>query len=202
MSEMMKNPVIEVHDMIAGRWSPRAFDADKPIEQEKILSVLEAARWAPSCFGDEPWRFVVSNRFEDESAWGNMLALLVPGNQAWAKHAPVLMLACADSVFRANGKANRWAAYDVGQASISLCLQATSLGLISHQMGGFDGEKARETLKIPEQFTPMAAIALGYQGDADMLDEDLQSVELAARKRQPMSENFFSGIWGNGISKG
>jgi len=202
MSEKKENPLADIHAVIAKRWSPRAFDADKPVEQEKLLSVLEAARWAPSCFGDEPWRFVVSNRFEDESAWKNVLALLVPGNQAWAKHAPVLMLACADSVFRANGKPNRWAAYDVGQASISLCLQATSLGLISHQMGGFDSDKAREKLKIPEQFTPMAAIALGYQGDAGALNDDLQSTELAARKRQPMSENFFSGVWSNGILKG
>jgi len=202
MSEVMQNASAEVHAMIAGRWSPRAFDTDKPVEQDKLLSVLEAARWAPSCFGDEPWRFVVSNRFEDESAWKNMLSLLVPGNQAWAKHAPVLMLACADSVFRANGKPNRWAAYDVGQASISLCLQATSLGLISHQMGGFDSDKAREALKIPDRFTPMTAIALGYQGDAGALNDDLQSTELAVRKRQPMSENFFSGVWGNGILKG
>ncbi len=201
MSEQKENPQADVHAVIAQRWSPRAFDAGKAVEQEKLLSVLEAARWAPSCFGDEPWRFVVTNRFEDEEAWQQMLALLVPGNQAWAQHAPVLMLACADSIFRANGKVNRWAHYDVGQASISLCLQATALGLATHQMGGFDADKARDVLRIPEQFTPMAALALGYQGDASALDEDLQSIELAERKRQPMSENFFSGTWGKGISK-
>jgi len=201
MSKIMQNSSADVHAVIAQRWSPRAFDADKPVEQEKLLSVLEAARWAPSCFGDEPWRFVIANRFEDEGAWQQMLSILVPGNQSWAQHAPVLMLACADSVFRANGKVNRWAHYDVGQASISLCLQATALGLATHQMGGFDADKARDVLKIPEQFTPMAAIALGYQGDASALDEDLQSVELADRKRQPMSENFFSGVWGKGISQ-
>jgi len=201
MSEQKENPQADVHAVIAQRWSPRAFDAGKAVEQEKLLSVLEAARWAPSCFGDEPWRFVVTNRFENEEAWQQMLALLVPGNQAWAQHAPVLMLACADSIFRANGKMNRWAHYDVGQASISLCLQATALGLATHQMGGFDADKARDVLRIPEQFTPMAALALGYQGDASALDEDLQSIELAERKRQPMSENFFSGTWGKGISK-
>ena len=201
MSERKENPLTDIHTVISERWSPRAFDADKPVEQEKLLSVLEAARWAPSCFGDEPWRFVVTNRFEDEDAWQQMFSILVPGNQTWAQRAPVLMLACADSVFRANGKPNRWAHYDVGQASISLCLQATALGLVTHQMGGFDADKAREALKIPEQFTPMAAIALGYQGDVSALDKDLQSVELAERKRQPMSENFFSGVWGKGISQ-
>ncbi len=201
MSERKENPLTDIHTVISERWSPRAFDADKPVEQEKLLSVLEAARWAPSCFGDEPWRFVVTNRFEDEDAWQQMFSILVPGNQTWAQRAPVLMLACADSVFRANGKPNRWTHYDVGQASISLCLQATALGLVTHQMGGFDVDKAREVLKIPEQFTPMAAIALGYQGDASALDEDLQSVELAERKRQPMSENFFSGVWGKGVSQ-
>lgn len=201
MSERKENPLTDIHTVISQRWSPRAFDANKPVGQEKLLSVLEAARWAPSCFGDEPWRFVVVNRFEDEAAWQEMLRILVPGNQAWAQHAPVLMLACADSIFRANGKPNRWAQYDVGQASISLCLQATALGLVTHQMGGFDADKARERLQIPKKFTPMAAIALGYHGDANVLDEDLQSVELADRKRQPMSENFFSGVWGKGISK-
>ena len=201
MSERKENPLTDIHTVISQRWSPRAFDADKPVEQEKLLSVLEAARWAPSCFGDEPWRFVVTNRFENETAWQQMLSILVPGNQAWAQHAPVLMLACADSIFRANGKLNRWASYDTGQASISLCLQATALGLVTHQMGGFDADKARDVLHISEQFTPMAAIALGYQGDASALDEDLQSIELAERKRQLMSENFFSGVWGKGISQ-
>ncbi|MDX8398549.1 MAG: nitroreductase family protein [Mariprofundaceae bacterium] len=200
MSEDMKNASINVHNLIAQRWSPRAFDAEKSVEQEKLLSVLEAARWAPSCFGDEPWRFVVTNRFEDEQAWQQMLSLLAPKNQQWAQHAPVLMLACADSVFRANGKPNRWAEYDTGQASISLCLQATALGLVTHQMGGFDADKARDVLKIPEQFTAMAAIALGYQGDIGRLDEGFQSIEVAARERQPMSKNFFLGAWDKSIT--
>jgi len=201
VSERKENPLTDIHTVISERWSPRAFDADKPVEQEKLLSVLEAARWAPSCFGDEPWRFVVTNRFEDEAAWQQILALLAPKNQEWAQHAPVLMLACADSEFRHNAKSNRWAQYDTGQASVSLCLQATALGLVTHQMGGFDADKAREVLKIPEQFTPMAAIALGYQGDASVLDEGFQAIEVAARKRQPMSENFFLGHWGKGISR-
>ena len=199
MSEIMQNSHAKVHALLSKRWSPRAFDAEKAVEQEKLLMVLEAARWAPSCFGDEPWRFVVSNRFEDEVSWQAMLALLAPKNQEWAQHAPVLILACADSEFRQNTKPNRWAQYDTGQASMSLCLQATALGLVSHQMGGFDGEKAREVLHIPIQFTPVAAIAVGYQGDINSLDEGFQATERAARKRQPMSDNFFSGIWGHGI---
>lgn len=188
-----------INDMIAERWSPRAFDETKPVEPEKLLSVLEAARWAPSCFGDEPWRYVVCDRFEDEAAWQSLLACLAEKNQLWAKHAPVLMVSCADSAFRQNEKPNRWGEHDTGAASISLCLQATALGLASHQMGGFDIDAVREAFAVPDQFTPMAVIAVGYAGNIADLHEDFRPMEEGERKRQPLGENFFVGKWGRGV---
>lgn len=195
MSETRANAQADIHDLIARRWSPRAFDAEKPVEHDKLLACLEAARWAPSCFGDEPWRFIVCDRFVDEASWQKLRDCLVPKNQLWADKAPVLLLSCAASKFHANGNPNRWGEYDTGAATVSLCLQATALGLASHQMGGFDVDKARATFNIPDEYTPMAAIALGYQADIDNLDEAFHDPELNERRRRPLGEIFFAGEW-------
>lgn len=199
MSEVRQNSITEVHELIAGRWSPRAFDAAKPVSREQLLTLLEAARWAPSCFGDEPWRYVVGDRFNDEAGWLGIFDTLAEKNQLWAKSAPLLILACADSHFRVNGKPNRWAQHDTGAASISLCLQAEALGLSAHQMGGFDVDAVKEAVGMPEQFTPMSVIAVGYQGALDELAEDFHEIEKSPRKRQPMTDNFFVGRWGQGV---
>jgi len=194
MSQIRSNAITEIHPVLGNRWSPRAFAADKPVGNETLLACLEAARWAPSCFGDEPWRFIVCDKATDAASWEKLLAILAPKNQEWAQHAPVLLLACASTQFR-SGKPNRWGEYDTGQAAISLCLQAEALGLASHQMGGFDSDAARKIFAIPNDATPMAAIAIGYQAAASKLDEGFQSIELAERKRQPLGSCFFAGAW-------
>jgi len=194
MSQTRNNPVTEIHPMLAKRWSPRSFAAKRPVEHDKLLACLEAARWAPSCFGDEPWRFIVCDRNTDADAWQKLLACLTPKNQEWAQHAPVLLLSCATTLFR-NGKPNRWGQYDTGAAAISLCLQAEMMGLATHQMGGFDSDAARAAFGIPADITPIAAMALGYQGAAEALDEGFLNIELAERKRQPMGSCFFAGAW-------
>jgi len=194
--------VAPIDDLIAKRWSPRAYDASRPVEREKLLSLLEAARWAPSCFGDEPWRFVIGDRSSDEEGWQRIFETLAEKNQLWAKNAPVLILVAADSQFRMNGEPNGWGQYDSGAAAISLCLQAEALGLSAHQMGGFSPEAVSRAVAIPDQFTPMAVIALGYQGSLDSLAEDFHPMEIADRKRQPLSENFFSGMWGKALTTG
>ena len=188
-----------INALIANRWSARAFDASKPVSQEQIIALLEAARWAPSCFGDEPWRFIVWDKHADEKSWQLAFDCLAPSNQTWVKSAPVLMLICADSLFGHNQKENRWGQYDTGAAAENLCLQASSMGLMAHQMGGFNADAAREAFKIPAQITPMAMLAIGYEGDANNLPDDLKTRELAARKRKPLGELFFTGAWGNPV---
>jgi nitroreductase len=186
-------------DVIASRWSGRAYDTNKAVSSEQIISMLEAARWAPSCFGDEPWRFIVMDKNNNAAAWEKAFDCLVPGNQAWAKDAPVLMLICANTLFNHNQKLNRWGAYDTGAAAVSLCLQATSMGLMTHQMGGFDGEKARDMFSIPEQYQMMSMLSVGYAADVDSLSEELKERELAPRKRRVLSELFYDGVWNKPI---
>ncbi|MBI1194560.1 MAG: nitroreductase [Gammaproteobacteria bacterium] len=194
MSKKRNNPQATIEPFIADRWSPRAFAADRPVEGDKLIACFEAARWAPSCFGDEPWRFIVCDRVRDPATWQQLLDCLTPRNREWACNAPVLMMVCAATLFR-NGKPNRWGQYDTGQAAVSLCLQAGVLGLATHQMGGFDGDAVRKAFSIPDEFTPMAALALGYQADPDILDEGFRETETAERRRQPMEEAFFFGRW-------
>lgn len=198
----MQKPAITqqpVHDVIASRWSGRAYDATKSVSKDQVISLLEAARWAPSCFGDEPWRYVVSNKADNLPAWQAAFDCLVPGNQGWAVNAPVLLLICADTLFRHNDKPNKWAAYDTGAATENLCLQATALGLMAHQMGGFDADKARQTFKVPERYQILAMVTVGYQAAVEGLAEDVKERELAARSRKPLGELFFDGAWDNQI---
>ena len=192
-----------IADLIAKRWSPRAFDASKPVSHEQIISLLEAARWAPSCFGDQPWRFLVcqknSTQNVDESAWQNAFDCLASSNQTWVKAAPILMLTCADTLFGHNQSPNRWAQHDTGAAAENLCLQASHMGLAAHQMGGFDADLARDKFAIPAQYTPMAMIAVGYAGDPNQLPDELKQRELAERKRKLLGELFFDGAWDNPV---
>jgi nitroreductase len=183
-----------VHDLIAARWSPRAF-AGRPVESEKLRSLFEAARWAASCFGDQPWSFLVAPS-SDQPAFDKLASCLMPGN-AWAMKAPVLALSVAALNFGHNNQPNRFGPHDVGLAMGTLSVQAMSLGIYVHQMGGFDGAKAREVLAIPETHAPMAMIAMGYPGDPSTLSEELQTREAAPRQRKPQSQFVFGGRWGD-----
>ena len=183
-------------DALALRWSGRAYDRSRAVAREHLLALLEAARWAPSCFGDQPWRYIVCDRKSDQAAWQSAFDCLVPGNQAWAAHAPVLMLSLADSLFAHNGKPNRWGQYDTGAASMSLCVQATALGLMVHQMGGFDPDRARSTFGIPEQYVPMSMMTVGYQLAEKDLPAESRERELAPRERRALGQSFFAGCWG------
>lgn len=200
MLEKRATTSVPVHDLIARRWSPRAFDRDQPVTREQVLALLEAARWAPSCFGDEPWRFLVWDRHRDAAAWQRAFACLGESNQKWVANAPLLLAAVANSAFDHNGKPNRWAQYDTGAASENLCLQACALGLVAHQMGGFDAEQLKREFSIPDGFTPMAMIAVGHQAPAEILEPDYRERELGPRRRKPIETRFFEGAWGNGIA--
>ena len=198
----MQKPAITqqpIEPVIANRWSGRAYDASKHVSRDQVISLLEAARWAPSCFGDQPWRFIVWNKDESQAAWKQGFECLVPGNQAWVMNAPVLMLVCADTLFGHNEKPNRWAQYDTGAAAENMCLQASSMGLMAHQMGGFDADKARLLFAIPDRYIPMAMVSVGYQADVSNLAGDELTRETAARSRKSLEELFFNGQWGNAI---
>lgn len=195
MQNKSANCSAPLHDIIKNRWSPRSFDPNKPIDEQTLTSLLEAARWAPSCFNDQPWRFVVCRKAEDEGAWNKLLGCLAEKNQLWAKNAPVLILTVAMHHFGHNGKPNRWSAFDTGAASVSLCLQATAMGLATHQMGGFDAEKCRELFNLPDACTPMSVMAVGYQAPATLLNDDLKQTELSERARKPLNACFYFGEW-------
>jgi len=197
MFEKKAETSVAINDLLTRRWSGRAFDPDRQVGHEDLMSLLEAARWAPSCFGDEPWRYIVCDKTTNNAAWDNAFSCLSEGNRSWAVNAPVLMLASANSILSKNNKPNRWGQYDTGAASMSLCVQATELDLMVHQMGGFDADKAREVFNIPEQFTPMAMIAVGYQLPLDRIDGGLRDRETSPRARRPLGELFFAGEWGS-----
>jgi nitroreductase len=183
-----------IHDLLRQRWSPRVF-ADKMVEPDKLRSCLEAARWAPSCFNEQPWSFLVATK-ENKAEYDRLLSCLVEFNQSWAKTAPVLMISVASLKFARNGKPNRHGFHDVGLAVENMVIQALSLGLLVHQMAGFDLEKTRSTYAIPDGFDPVAAIAMGYIGDPQSLPEDLRKRELEPRTRKGMESFVFTNRWG------
>ena len=189
----------KIDDLLAKRWSGRAYDVNRQVTQQDIISLLEAARWAPSCFGDEPWRYIVCDKAINEAAWDKAFACLAEGNQSWAVNAPILILALANTIFSHNDNANRWAQYDTGAATMSLCIQASSLGLMVHQMGGFSADKAADVFSIPDQYTSMAMMTVGYQLAKDKINEELLERESSERKRNPLAEQFFDGEWGKPI---
>lgn len=199
MLEKRATTNVPIYDLLARRWSPRAFDPNRPVSREQLRVLLEAGRWAPSCYGDEPWRYLIWDRQRDPEGFQKAFDCLSDNNKKWVKNVPLLMLSCAGSIFQQSGKPNRWTQHDTGAASVSMALQAVAMGLIVHQMGGFDAEKARAAFEIPAEYTPMAMIAVGYQTGPDILDEETKAKELRPRARKPVAERFFEGAWGTGI---
>jgi nitroreductase len=186
---------VPIHDLHRRRWSPRAF-LDLPVEPDKLLSLFEAARWAASASNEQPWAFLVATRQEPEN-YAAMLGVLVEFNRGWADKAPVLILTLAHTQFEKDGKPNRHAFYDLGQAVANLSLQATSLGLEAHQMAGFNAETARESFHVPAGWEPVSVIALGYPGSPDSLPEKLRQREISQRTRKPLESFVFTGAWGH-----
>jgi len=183
-----------IHELLQRRWSPRAF-AERSIENEKMRSLFEAARWAPSSSNEQPWRFLAATK-EQPVDYDRLLACLVEGNRKWAFRAPLLVMSVASLNFEDEAKPNRHAFHDTGLAAENLVLQAVALGLVAHQMAGFDIEKARRTCLIPPGYDPVAMIAVGYPGDSSLLPDYLREREMKPRDRKPAREFVFSSQWG------
>ena len=191
--EKQADTAYPIHELLQRRWSPRAF-SDKMVETDQLRSLFEAARWAPSSNNEQPWSFIIATK-DDENNYRRLFECLKEGNKKWAFRAPVLMLSVARLNFEDEGTPNRHAFHDTGMAVFSLVVQATALGLMVHQMAGFDVEKARTELKIPDGHEPVAMIAVGYPGDPDILPDRLKQRELLPRERKPIAEFVFSAEW-------
>jgi nitroreductase len=158
---------------IQKRWSPRAFGS-KPVAAEELRALLEAARHAPSCSNEQPWRFLIAESVEQLA---RLRRILDEGNQAWANKAPVLILVTALKNFEKTGKENHWNMFDAGTAWGYLSLEAERRGLITHAMGGFNREKARSEFEIPDEYEIISVIAVGYYGNKSELSDFNQSRE-------------------------
>lgn len=181
------------------RWSPRSF-SDREVSSESLAKAFEAARWAASCFNEQPWRFLVGRRGSE--TYNKIFESLGEFNQKWARSAPVLILGTALTNFSHNGTPNRFAFYDLGAAASYMTLQAAALGLSTHQMAGFDPDEARELLGIPADYLIGSVIALGYQDDPEKLpDERYIQMETAPRQRKPLRE-FVLSAWGEPLDLG
>jgi nitroreductase len=182
----MNNPI---YDNIKNRYSSVIFSSEK-IEQEKLVSLFEAARWASSSYNEQPWRFILGVKNQDEN-YAKLFACLDEANKYWAKYAPVLVMSMAKRTFTVTGKPNRFAQHDTGMAVGNLLAQATSLGLYVHQMGGYSITKAKEHFELTDDLEPMAIMAIGYQGEIEMYPDDLQKREKRERFRKGLDEILF-----------
>jgi nitroreductase len=171
--------------VLAHRWSPRAFK-ETPVSTNDLKIILEAARWAASSGNSQPWRFLVG--VKGSETHHKIFETLVGFNQTWAGKAAVLILGFAE-LKDSKGNLNHYALYDLGQAAVSLVLQATALGIATHSMAGFDHEAARRAFHLTEDYALGAVIAIGYQDDPSALtNEQMLQREIAPRERKPLSE--------------
>lgn len=184
-----------INDTLAQRYSPRAF-ADTLVDRETLLSLFEAARWAPSSRNAQPWRFIVATK-DTPDAYAKMLRVLNESNQRWAGNAPVLMLAIAELENADSGRVNGKALYDLGAAVAHLTVEASTRDLYLRQMGGIYPDKAAELYNVPDGYQVVVGLALGYRGETDDLPDDIAARESAPRSRQPLEAMVFSGEFGN-----
>lgn len=194
---ILKHPAVTsvpIHPLLAERWSSRAF-SDEPVSRDILLSLFEAARWSPSCFNEQSWRFIVATR-DTPDAHAQLAACFTPSNQRWCRAAWVLMVALAIDTFAADGSLNRMAHYDVGQAVQNTTVQASAHGLNVRQAAGIDLAQIRALYKVPDTATILCAVAIGYPGDSDALVPPLNERERQPRTRRPLSDLFFADEFG------
>ena len=172
------------------RHSGYGFDSGRSISKEQIIQLAETAHFAPSSYNDQPWKFIFCDKIQTPKAYEKTLQSLVEFNKEWAKNAPLLIIVLADNLSTHNEKINRFAEYDTGAAAMSLVYEATDLGLMAHQMGGYDADKIRSDFSLAKNLIPMAVIAIGYEAkDQTIKPKDRRSIE----------ESFFLGELNKGI---
>jgi len=191
--EKTRKSAYGVNHMILNRWSPRSFSGED-ISDQDLFALFEAARWAPSSYNNQPWRFIYAKR--NSKHWDTILNLLVDFNKQWCANASALVVIISKKIFDYNGKPSVTHQFDSGAAWENLALQATSQGLITHAMQGFDYERARKDLAIPDEYDVMAMVAIGKKGATEKLLPELQQRE-APSDRKPLSEIVMEGKFAN-----
>jgi nitroreductase len=184
-----REPAHDVAPLFLNRWSPRAMTGD-PLDEETFLPLFEAARWAPSSYNNQHWRFMYATREGED--WERFLGLLNDGNRAWARDAAVLVVIASATTFEHNGEHAQTHSFDTGAAWQNLALEGARRGLAVHAMQGFDYERAHAELGLPEDIEVEAMVAIGEHGDADELPEALAERE-APSGRKPLEEIVFEG---------
>jgi len=187
-----RQPAYPIDPAVLSRWSPRSI-LEKEVPDNVLMSVLEAARWAPSAFNAQPWRFIVARTKEERETFHSFINDF---NLVWCEKAPVLILILSKTVTDRGEFPSH--AFDTGAAWGFLALEATKQGLVTHPMLGFDAAKARETLGIPDEYVPQALVALGYQGPKEALPEALREREVPSQRR-PLEEIVYRGRFGRPI---
>lgn len=186
---MRKTTLSQLDSRFLERWSPRAFESME-LSDEQIDTLFEASRWAPSCFNEQPWRFVFARSQKDKDAF---VSCLTEKNQTWAKNASLIVAVFAKLKFTANSKPNRWAEFDSGSAWMSLNLQALKMGLHCHGMGGYDAAQMSKLCGADgDEYRSVCVIAIGKKGSPDLLSEDLKAKEVPS-DRKNLNEIRFEG---------
>ncbi len=184
-----RQPGYPVESWIVNRWSPRALSGEE-IGQEDLMTLFEAARWAPSSYNGQPWRFFYARR--DHAHWDEFFDLMVEFNQGWAKDAAVLIVVVSRTTFEHNDKPAQTHSFDTGSAWENLALQASAMGLVAHGMQGFDYDKARQVLQLPDHYHVEAMVAVGRPGKLEDLPEDLREREKPSG-RKPLEDIICEG---------
>ncbi len=176
----------ELKRLFEPRYSGRSYDSSRDVTENQLDSLINAAHAAPSCYNEQPWRFLITHKNRSKESYQLVFNSLVEFNQNWAKNAPILIVSIASLKFSKNGKPNRWGPYDTGAAAFAMMLQATTMGLMAHQMGGFDEEKLAKSFQISNEYTPIAVMAVGYETKGE---------EPLKKERNPLENHFFKGEW-------
>ena len=175
------------------RHSGRSYDPSKTVSLEEIRLVAEAASLAPSSHNEQPWHFLICDRILTPDAYEKAFSCLKPSNQIWAKNAPVIIIISYQKLYTRGDKANPFALYDTGSAGISMALKAVELGLMAHQVGGFDPDKVQEVFSIPDKFKPITLMIVGHELQPS------EEFPNAPKERKPLQDNFYLGSWGTGL---